>query len=867
MSQQQLTTAILDPVPARRVDDVPVAEEMSDSFLAYALSVITSRAIPDVRDGLKPVQRRVLWSMLQMGVRPGTPYRKSARIVGDTMGRYHPHGDAAIYDTLVRMGQDFSRMVPLVDPQGNFGSPDDPPAAARYTECRLSAAAMDVVGELDEDTVDFRPTYDGEDTEPVVLPAALPNLLVNGTAGIAVGMATTMAPHNLVEVAAAIELVMSKQPGGPDADAGGAEAGGAQAAVGAQAAGGAEAAGGPEAGPVGRAGKAGSSRRRRPRPTTDELMAVVPGPDFPGGGIVLADDGLRRAYDSGRGSVRVRARTRVEQVTRRRQAIIVTELPHLVGPERVVSKVAEMASAGRLTGVSGLADLTDMDGLRLQIDLKPDADPRAVLSELYRLTPLEETLSVNNVVLVNGVPTTVGLRELCEHYVAHRLEVIVRRTRHRLRRAEERLHIVEGLLVALDSIEEVIALIRGSRDGAEARTGLMARFGLSPVQAVHILDMALRRLTAMERRKLEGEAAGLRSDVKKYRAILDSERKRRNIVRRELRRIVEDHGRPRRSLIVDAEAADRELVEGGSAAGPGGPLIAGPGRDAPCVVTVSTSGNIGRMPTSGTRRAVPGRHDLIAARVVTSTASPVAAVTSGGRVFLLRGDAVEEASNRVRGADAAALFGLGSSERVLGLVADRDERLVLVTALGTAKRLAADEVLGLETGSPVIALAPGDRVVAAFTAPEDADIVIAADDGRALRLASVSVRVQRPSAAGVSGMKLREGASAVGAGAVIGDAVLLQATSTGGLKSTSCAELPTQGRGGQGVLAAKLSSGETVTVAVVGAADGTLALMGRDDKPRQIDPRPVPVREQPTARYRPPIRGERRIHALAPGRW
>ena len=365
--QQQLTTATLASVPARYVDDVPVADEMSDSFLAYALSVITSRAIPDVRDGLKPVQRRVLYSMLQMGLRPGTPYRKSARVVGDTMGRYHPHGDAAIYDTLVRMGQDFSRMVSLVDPQGNFGSLDDPPAAARYTECRLSVEAMYMVGELDENTVDFRPTYDGDATEPVVLPAALPNLLVNGTAGIAVGMATNMLPHNLAETAQAIELVMSKQSSP--------KSGSNQ-----------------EASSPGSAVRGRPKSRRSPRPSTDELMEVVPGPDFPGGGVVLADDGLRRAYDTGRGSVRVRARISVEQVTRRRKAITVTELPHLVGPERVVSKISELANAGRLPGVSGVADLTDMEGLRLQIDLKPDVKPSAVLSELYRLTPLEGDL-------------------------------------------------------------------------------------------------------------------------------------------------------------------------------------------------------------------------------------------------------------------------------------------------------------------------------------------------------------------------------------------------------------------------------------------------------------------------------------------
>ena len=832
--QQQLTTATLDPVPARQVDDVPVAEEMSDSFLAYALSVITARAIPDVRDGLKPVQRRVLYSMLQMGLRPGTPYRKSARVVGDTMGRYHPHGDAAIYDTLVRMGQDFSRMVALVDPQGNFGSLDDPPAASRYTECRLSEAAMDMVGELDEDTVDFRPTYDGEDTEPVVLPAALPNLLVNGTAGIAVGMATNMLPHNLAEVGEAIELVMSKQPG--------------------------EAATEP-------------SRKRRSRPTSDELMDVVPGPDFPGGGIVVADDGLRAAYDCGRGSVRVRARASIESITRRRQAVIVTELPHLVGPERVVSRITELVGAGRLTGVSGIADLSDMDGLRLQIDLKPGSDPSAVLGELYRHTPLEESLSVNNVVLVDGVPTTVGLRELCEHYVAHRLQVVVRRTRHRLRRADERLHIVDGLIAALDNIDEVVALIRGSRDAPEARAGLMARFGLTEVQATHILDMALRRLTALERERLDAEAEGLRTDISDFKEILASNRRQRAIVRKELRRIVDDHGRPRRSRIVTAEVAERELAEhsGDGTASAATPDPADPGPDLPCVVTVSTSGHIGRASLKGDRRASPGRHDLIAARVVASTGTPVVAVTSAGRALSARGADIPEANNRVRGADVSSVLDLDAGEQVLALVAAGNDRLVMVTARGGIKRIEADEVLGVAPGASLVSLGAGDRLACAFTAPDDVDLVLAADDGRALRMAASSVRVQRRAAAGMAGIKLRDGSALVGAGAVIGDPVLTVATSTAGVgsgvKATYCSELPTQGRGGQGVLVAKLQPGESVVAAAVGAVDGMLALMGQDDNPRKIDPHPVPIRIEPTARYRSPQRLVRRIHVLAPGRW
>ena len=836
-TQQQLTTATFDTSWARRIDDVPVAEEMSDSFLAYALSVITSRAIPDVRDGLKPVQRRVLYSMLQMGLRPGSPYRKSARVVGDTMGRYHPHGDAAIYDTLVRMGQDFSRMVPLVDPQGNFGSLDDPPAASRYTECRLSEAAMAMVGELDEETVDFRPTYDGEDVEPAVLPAALPNLLVNGTAGIAVGMATNMLPHNLAEVGAAIELVMSKQPDGAAAPGTGV-------------------------------------RRRRARPTTDELLKVLPGPDFPGGGIVVADESLAAAYETGRGSVRVRARATVEAVTRRRQAVIVTELPYLVGPERVVSRITELVAAGRLGGVSGIADLSDIEGLRLQIDLKPGVEPAAVMAELYRLTPLEETLGVNNVVLVGGVPTTVGLRELCEHYIAHRQEVVVRRTRYRLRRAQERLHIVEGLIVALDAIDEVVALIRGSADSAEARAGLMARFGLSEIQANHILDMALRRLTSLERRKLSEEAETLRTDINEFTEILESRAKQRSLVRKELRRVVSDHGRPRRSRIVAAGAADAHAQMPGplsQAAGADPAAGAAAAADVPCAVTLSTSGNIGRTSLKGARRGTPGRHDLIAASVVSSTAAPVAVVTSRGRAFSVAGAEIAEAAGRTRGAEARAMFGLDPGERALTLVAAGDDRLVLVTAGGGVKRLDAAEVLDAPTGSQLITLADRDTVACAFAAPEEADLVIAADDGRALRLEGSTVRLMRRGAGPVAGIKLRSGSAVVGGGAVVGDPVLYVATSSdggaGGVKATPCAQLPTQGRGGQGVLVVKLRDAERVTAAALGDAEGMLALVGRDDNPRKTDPIPVPLTVEPSARYRSASLLDRPIHVMAPGRW
>ncbi len=800
---------------AREVVEVPVADEMSESFLAYSLSVITSRAIPDVRDGLKPVQRRILWSMLQMGVRPGTPFRKSARIVGDTMGRYHPHGDAAIYDTLVRMGQDFSRMVPLIDPQGNFGSLDDPPAAARYTECRLAEPAMDMVRELDEDTVDFRPTYDGEGDEPVVLPAALPNILVNGTSGIAVGMATNMAPHNLREIEKAIELVMTK---------------------------------------------------RRPKPTIDELMAVVPGPDFPSGGIVV-DDGLREAYETGRGTFRIRAKAHVEQTSRTRQSIIVTELPYLVGPERVISKVQELANNGKLVGIEGIADLSDINGLTIQIDVKPAVNPQAVLQELYRLTPLEESFGINNVVLVDGVPTTLGLYDLCQAYIDHRLEVIVRRTQFRLEKAQDRLHILEGLLTALDAIDEVVAIIRSSENAAEARDRLIERFELSIIQATHILDMPLRRLTALAKLEIEEEAAGLRSDIAEYERLLKSETRRRTLVLKELGELVEKHGQDRKAEIVKAD--DIPVFEAPQERD----ASFDPDDDEPCVVTLSTSGNLGRVAATGARKGVAGRHDLVASTVVTSTGQPMAVITSEGRAFVVHAGEAADASSRTRGNAATQQLGLNKSEAPLALVTAGEENLVLVTARGVVKQVTAEEVLGTKLGKAIIGLKAGDSIVAAFRAPVGVDVILVASDGQALRMPVDSISVQGRGAGGVAGMKLKGDASVVGAGPLIGDGVVLTVTSDSAAKATPFEEFEAKGRGGQGVRITKLGTSETLTLAwfgtlgSIGGAGDLLAQMAADDDPKKLDPNPVPFTIEPSRRDLMSATTDRQVMALGPSRW
>jgi len=794
------------PAFAREVVDVPVDEEMRESFLAYSLSVITSRAIPDVRDGLKPVQRRILYAMLRMGLRPDSPHRKSARVVGDTMGRYHPHGDTAIYDALVRMGQDFGRGITLVDPQGNFGSLDDPPAASRYTECRLTEAAVTMVAEIDEGTVEFRSTYDGDGEEPGYLPALLPNLLLNGTAGIAVGMATNMPTHNLAEVHRAISLVMVK---------------------------------------------------RRPKPTIDELMAVLPGPDFPSGGIVV-DEGLQEAYQSGRGSIRVRARTHIEPAGRNKQAIVVTELPYLVGPERVISKLKELDEAGRIPGIADFKNLSDRSsGLRIQITVKAGHNPQAVLSELYRLAPLEETFGINNVVLVDGEPRTLGLYDLCRHYIDHRLDVVVRRTTHRLARAEERLHIVEGLLRALDVIDEVVAVIRGSEDTGAARDGLMERFDLSRVQTDHILDMPLKRLTALETRRLEKERDALNGSIADYRALLKSEKRQRALVIDELATAVEHFGRPRRTEIVDpSEMETFEPTE-----------VAEDVADEPCVVTLSSSGQIGRFPTEGGRRATPGRHDVLAASVLTRTTATVSAVTSEGRVLQSLAAELADGLGRGRGASAAQTFGTNRGETIHTVVADGSERLVLVTEAGTVKRLTPDEIRGTKSSKSIIKLKTGDRVAAAFCAPDGVDVVLVASDGQVLRTPVDGISVQGRGAGGVSGIRLRGDTTVVGAGPVLGDDLLVTVTTDGAAKATPLAEFEGRGRGGVGIRAAKLADGVALTLAQVGTAADLLAVMASDDDPKKPDPLPVPLLLEPTKRDLVSTTTERQILALGPARW
>lgn len=793
---------------ARDIIDVPVDDELGESFLAYSLSVITSRAIPDVRDGLKPVQRRILYSMLRMGLRPDRPHRKCAHVVGDVMARFHPHGDSAIYDTLVRLGQDFARPVTLVDPQGNFGSLDDPPAAYRYTECRLTDAAVDLLAEIDEETVDWRPTYDGETEEPVYLPGLLPNLLVNGTSGIAVGMATNMPSHNLGEIYEAIKLVMTK---------------------------------------------------RRPKPTIDELLELVPGPDFPSGGIIV-DEGIREAYETGRGTIRIRAKADVIDVTRHRKGLEITELPYLVGPERVIAKIKDLVAAGRLDGIADVKNLTDRTaGLRLVIEAKTGVDPRVLIEKLYRLTPLEETFGINNVVLVDGVPTTLGLYDLCRHYIEHRLDVVTRRTQYRLSEAERRLHIVEGLIIAIDNIDTVVAIIRSSADTAEARARLMERLELTEVQANYVLDLQLRRLTALAYDELVAERDELLQRIAELQKILGSEQRRRTIVLNELGEMVEKYGSPRRTRIIGADDVPdvAELTE----------QVAADLPDTACVISLSSTGLIGREPQGTAKSYSPSRHDVLDAVVVTSLRQPVLAITSGGRLLRAIAGDIAEVGGRSRGKPAGEVFDADRGETVVTILGTEGSPLMVATALGVAKRIERSTLADLRDGKPMIKLAPKDRIVAAFEVAEDDDVVLVASDAQALRTPASGISVQGPTAKGVAGIGLKGTARVVAAGVAAPSGVVVTVTDRGTAKMTSIDDVPPKGRGTGGVRLTKFSDENRIDYAWIGVADRAMCVVGQEGASTKPDGTPVPLALRPTRRDGASSATDARILSIGPLRW
>jgi DNA gyrase subunit A len=779
--------------------DIDVAEEMRGSFLEYAYSVIYSRALPDARDGLKPVQRRILYQMNEMSLRPDRPHVKCARVVGEVMGRLHPHGDSAIYDALARMAQPWAMRLPLVDGHGNFGSMggDDAPAAMRYTEARLTAAAMEMVASIDEDTVDFIPNYDGSEQQPDVLPAGIPNLLVNGASGIAVGMATNMAPHNLGEVIAAARHLIKN----PDA-------------------------------------------------SLDALMRFVPGPDLPTGGCIVGRDGIREAYESGRGIFRARATATIEQITPRRTGIVVTELPYSIGPEKVMARIKDLVQAKKLNGIADLKDLTDRKrGLQLVIEIRSGFNADAVLAELYRLTPMEETFGINNVALVDGQPRVLGLRQLLEIYVAHRLEVARRRSEYRRRKRLERLHLVDGLLIALLNIDEVIQVIRTSDDAAGAKQRLMDIFELSEIQAQYILDTPLRRLTRYDRLELEREQDTLRAEIAELTEILESDALLRAMVSDEMAEVAKKFGTPRRTVLLE-----------GSGTAAAVPLEV---TDDPCVVLMSATGLLARVPVSGSdgsdhhggRIVVPpgegaprAAQDVIIAAIRASVRGTIGVVTSAGRLIKLNvlevpalppGAGVSGSASLAGGTPATEFAELSRGETVVGLacVDTPGAGVALGTAEGVVKRVLPDYPQARDEFE-LIALKEGDAVVgAAQLDDESAELVFITSDAQLLRFGAAAVRPQGRAAGGMAGVRLSAGASVVWFGAVDADAaagtpsgpvgtyspavVVTVAGSTGALpgaaagsvKVTPMHEYPGKGRATGGVRCHRFGKGEDTLVA------------------------------------------------------
>ncbi|MEE9298210.1 MAG: DNA gyrase subunit A [Acidimicrobiia bacterium] len=775
-----------------RIELVDIEHEMRTSFLEYAMSVIVSRALPDVRDGLKPVHRRILFSMWDSGIRPTTPYRKSARVVGDVMGWFHPHSNDAIYDALVRMGQEHASRYTLVDPQGNFGTVDDPPAAMRYTECRLERLAMHLLDGIDEDTVEFDDNYSGERTEPVVLPARYPNLLVNGSTGIAVGMATNIPPHNLGEVMDATLHVLEN----------------------------------PDAKPA-------------------DLLEFVKGPDFPTGGYILGNKGVRDALLTGRGSVKMRAVCEVEEIRKGRTAIVVTEIPYQVSRDRIMEKIAEVVRNKKITGIADLRDESDRNGMRMVIELKRDAVPQVVLNQLYKLSQLQDSFGVNMVALVDGVPRTMNIGEMIGHYVDHQMEVIERRTNFRLGKAEARSHIVEGLLVALDNIDEVVTIIRGSDDTDAARAALMEAFELSEIQAQHILDMPLRRLTALETSKLREEYEDLQKLMKHLNGLLKSPAKRRKLIGEELKEIREKFGDRRRSRIIPDEG-DLSLED----------LIA----DEEIVVTVTSNGYIKAVNASSYRRQGRGgrgvkgaelREDDAITRVLHTTAhSYLLFFTNRGRVHRIKAHELPRKDRTAKGVLAQSVMPLQPEEVIEAVVDMRDyetaKYLVIATKLGQVKKTKFSEYDSRQNQLIAIKLQKDDEVVAVRTTMGDNELLLFTEQGMGIRFKESDIRPMGRDTQGVRGVRLREGDRVVSAASdQDGDEVLLL-TSGGYGKRTKTTEFRAQKRGGIGVKAIRLTRVRGTLVAAravakgseifVTSSSGIVIRMGTDSISRQKRP-------------------------------
>ncbi|MEU7120531.1 DNA gyrase/topoisomerase IV subunit A [Streptomyces zaomyceticus] len=772
MARRSTKTPPPDDAFEERILDIDVVDEMQGSFLEYAYSVIYSRALPDARDGMKPVQRRIVYQMGEMGLRPDRGFVKCARVVGEVMGKLHPHGDASIYDAMVRMAQPFSMRLPLVDGHGNFGSlgNDDPPAAMRYTESRMAPAALLMTESIDEDTVDFSPNYDGQEREPVALPAAYPNLLVNGASGIAVGMATNMPPHNLGEVIAAARHLI-----------------------------------------------------RHPGADLETLMRFVPGPDLPTGGRIVGLSGIKDAYESGRGSFKIRATTSVETVTARRKGIVVTELPFTVGPEKVISKIKDLVGSKKLQGIADVKDLTDRNhGLRLVIEIKNGFVPEAVLEQLYKLTPMEESFGINNVALVDGQPLTLGLKELLEVYLDHRFEVVRRRSEFRRTKKRDRLHLVEGLLVALLDIDEVIRLIRESENSAQAKERLIERFSLSEIQTQYILDTPLRRLTKFDRIELETESDRLNGEIDELTGILDSDAELRKLVSAELAAVAKKFATDRRTVLLESAGAPVAAVSLEVA-------------DDPCRVLLSSTGLLARTATAELPPVDPdatrAKHDVILSAVAATQRGDIGAVTSAGR--LLRIAVIDlpqlpdtaSAPNLAGGAPLSEFLTLEADETVVCLTTldEASPGLALGTLQGVVKRVVPDYPANKDE-LEVITLKDGDRIVGATELRTgEEDLVFITSDAQLLRYPASQVRPQGRPAGGMAGVKLTAGADVISFTAVdpAADAVVFTvAGSTGTLDSsagtsaklTPFDQYPRKGRATGGVRCQRFLKGEDVLI-------------------------------------------------------
>ena len=752
------------------ITHIDVSEEMRTSFLEYAYSVIYARALPDARDGLKPVQRRIVYMLSEMGLWPSKGHVKSSRVVGEVMGKLHPHGDSAIYDALVRLAQDFNLRMPLVDGHGNFGSLDDGPAAARYTEVRMAPATQDMVANLDEDVVDFVPNYDNQLLQPAVLPAAFPNLLVNGANGIAVGMATYIPPHNLGEtVAGAIHLLEN-----PDA-------------------------------------------------TTEDLMRFIPGPDLPGGGIIVGLDGIRQAYETGRGIFRTRAKTTIERVSARKMGIVVSELPYMIGPEKVIEKIKDGVQKGRIKGISAVTNLTDREhDMRLVIEVKSGFNPEAVRASLFKHTPMEDSFGVNAVALVDGQPRTLGLKEMLQVFLNHRMEIVMRRCQYRLRKRQERLHLVRGLLIAVLDIDDVIQIIRASEDSAQAKTRLMEAFDLDEVQSEHILSLQLRRLTKFSRLELEAERDRLTAEIAELEALIASREKRQELVASELREVAEKRADSRRTVLLAEEGAAQLEAEKDT------PLEI---PDEPATVVLGAGGMVARFPGHEALSPDEGREpwDAIISTAKTTARGQVGAITSRGILYKL---AALEVPALVRSATAPSLRGtppisrllnLEDGEKVVGLVPlDEDgPTWWAATSGGTIKRI-RPEVLSTQDSYSVIGLDDADQVVAAGFGGDDGTFILISSAAQLLRTPADKVRPQGRSGQGICGMKLSGGDRVISAAVISADALESSlvvtvagiSTSTPGsgqtsAKVTALLQYPQKGRAGQGVRCQRFLKGES----------------------------------------------------------